>query len=369
MPLQMRNFSEIERLVIKVGTNVLAPGGIPNYQRMDAIAADTAEIQKRELSPIIVSSGAIGFGARALALDSRPRKVEVRQACAAVGQPILMRHWQQALSDKGSMAAQILLSREIFDERKSYLNLRTAVENLLSMNVVPIMNENDSVSTAEIGDVFGDNDSLSAHIASKLNADLLVLLTDIDALYERNPKTYPEAKRINLVKEITPQIRAAAGRAGSEHATGGMITKLNAVEIASRAGCRTVLADGRVPGNLVRIINGDEIGTLFMAGARAAARTRWILGARAKGRIHIDDGAMEAIRKKKSLLPSGVTDVDGVFNAGDVVLINSRCKAVSSMSSEEIRSLSGSHSSQVKKQLGQDRREEVALVEDIALLE
>ena len=365
----MRNFTDIGRLVIKVGTNVLAPDGTPDERRIQSLAADVAAVRDRGISPIIVTSGAIGFGARAMGLETRPRKVEMRQACAAVGQPILMNRWQEALGDRGITAAQILLGRESFDDRRSYLNLRNAVESLLSLGAVPVLNENDSVSTAEIGDVFGDNDSLSAHVASKLDAGLLVLLTDIDAFYDRDPRYHDEARPLRVVEKITPRVRAAAGDAGREHSTGGMITKINAVEVAARAGCRTVLADGRVGGILGRILDGDEVGTLFLAGPRLGARARWILGARSKGTIRVDDGAARALARNKSLLASGITDVTGVFAIGDVVTVEPGFKAVTSMGSEEIRRVMGLHSSEVARILGSGRRQEVVLTEDMVSLE
>lgn len=362
----MRNFSNVGRLVIKVGTNVLAaPGGLPDEKRIDEIADGVADLRQLGLSPLLVSSGAIGFGAMSLNLDQRPKKIEMRQACAAVGQPVLMDHWRSALGKRGITAAQILLSRESFDDRRSYLNLRNAVESLLALGAVPILNENDSVSTTEIGDLFGDNDSLSAHVASKLDAGLLVLLTDIDSLYDKDPRVNPDARPLPLVEKVTDHIRAAAGNAGSEHATGGMITKIRAVEIAARAGCRTVLADGRQKNVLQRIFRGEEIGTLFLAGPRMGARARWILGARPKGNITVDDGALSALELRKSLLPKGVTDVDGIFGIGDVIMINSRYHAITSMGSEEIRRIMGRHSSEVQKILGQGRRAEVVRAEDI----
>ena len=361
----MRNFSGVGRIVVKIGTNILAPEGVPDRKRIERIAGEIAELKKRGLSPLIVSSGAIGFGTMALGLNQRPGKVEMRQACAAVGQPILMEHWRKALAAQDITAAQILLSRESFNDRQSYLNLRNAVESLLNLGAVPVLNENDSVSTSEIGDVFGDNDALSAHVASKLDAELLVLLTDIDALYNQDPRNHPDAEPLKIVKKITDDIRAAAGIAGSEHGTGGMITKIQAVEVAARAGCRTVLADGREKNVLIRILDGEEIGTLFLAGEKLGARARWILGASPRGEIDIDEGAMQALTRRKSLLPMGVRSVRGSFEAGDIVSINSRYHAVTSMSSEEIRKIMGHHSREVKTILGPGRREEVARAEDI----
>ncbi len=361
----MRDFSGIRRIVIKIGTNLLAPDGVPDVQRIESLATDITELKQRDIFPIIVSSGAIGFGSRILNLESRPRKVEMRQACAAVGQPVLMQHWQNALGKCGVVAAQILLSRESFDDRKSFLNLKNAVEHLLDLGAIPVMNENDSVSTTEIGNIFGDNDSLSAHIASKLDAGLLILLTDIDALYDKNPRDFPQARPLHIVKSITDDVRASAGEAGSDYSTGGMVTKLQAVEIAARAGCRTVLADGRKPSSVIRILDGEDIGTLFLAGSRQSARKRWISGARSRGKISIDEGALKALSENKSLLPKGIIGVDGVFDAGEVVQIGDEFKAITTMNSAEIQMIMGRHSQNVKDLFGKERRKEVALADDI----
>lgn len=361
----MRDFSQAGRIVVKVGTNILAPGGTPDQSRMENIAKGIHRLTELGHSPLIVSSGAIGFGASVLGLEERPKSVKMRQACAAAGQPLLMDKWRIAFARHGINTAQILLRRENFDDRQAYLNLRNATETLLALGVVPVLNENDCVSTVEIGDVFGDNDSLSATVASKLDAGLLILLTDIDAFYDRDPRIHSDARPLRLVEKLTDSIRNAAGKAGSQHATGGMVTKIQAVEIAARAGCRTVLADGRADGILERIIGGEETGTLFPAGPRIGARIRWILQARPKGRISADQGALTALKNRKSLLPSGITGVDGHFGAGDVVEIGPNYRAVTSMGSSEILKVMGNHSRSVRSILGAGRREEVARAEDI----
>ncbi|OQX29500.1 MAG: glutamate 5-kinase [Spirochaeta sp. LUC14_002_19_P3] len=348
-----------------MGTNILAPGGVPDTARIDSLAVDIAALKSRGIMPILVSSGAIGFGVRALGLETRPHKVEMKQACAAIGQPELMRRWQSALGRGGLTAAQILLSREVFDDRKSFLNLKNAMESILELGVVPVINENDSVCTTEIGDVFGDNDSLSAHVASKLEAGLLIILTDIDALYDKDPRTHPEARPIRIVEKVSKEHYVSAGEPGSELGTGGMATKLHAAEIAARAGCRTVIADGREPGTLIRILDGEETGTLFLAGPRMGARSRWILSARSRGSIRVDEGAMAALGERKSLLARGIVGVDGAFEAGEVVSIGGDYKAVTSMSSEEIRAVQGRHGRSVKDVLGEGRREEVVSADDI----
>ncbi|MFH1719467.1 MAG: glutamate 5-kinase, partial [Planctomycetota bacterium] len=232
-----------------------------------------------------------------------------------------------------------------------------------------ILNENDSVSTDEIGSAFGDNDKLSALVASKIDADLLIMLSDIDALYDRNPQQYADARPISTVFEITDEIVQNAGGKGSKHSTGGMKTKIEAARIASNAGCRIVLADGRVKNVIGRIIAGEEIGTIFMPKRKLSNRSRWILNSAPAGTIFIDDGAMRAIRARKSLLPSGVTSVKGTFDAGAVVMLNDNAKAVTNLSSSQLKSLAGMHSSEIRKILGPGHRDVVAIPEDIVIID
>lgn len=318
---------------------------------------------------LLVSSGAIGVGTSSMGRNRSVTKIPYRQAFAAIGQPLLMSQYNQAFGPLGVPLAQVLVTREIFNQRENYLNVRNTVEALLKLEALPIFNENDSVSTKEIGPVFGDNDSLSAHIASKLDADLLIILSDIDGLYDAHPGKNPQAERLSLVREISEEIRAMAGGSGSEFSTGGMVTKLNAVEIASPAGCRVLLAHGREKDILPRLLDGEELGTLFLAGERESSRSRWIRNAQPKGTIVVDQGALKALENHKSLLPSGVVKVLGDFQAGDVVMINEKFKAVSNLSSLEINQVMGLHSSQIKKKLGTERRKDVARPEDLVSLE
>jgi glutamate 5-kinase len=234
---------------------------------------------------------------------------------------------------------------------------------------VPILNENDSVSTEEIGSAFGDNDKLSALVASKIDADLLIMLSDVDALYDRNPRRFPDARPIPTVFEITDKIIRTAGGKGSRYGTGGMKTKIEAAKIASNAGCRIVLADGRVKDVISRIVAGEEIGTIFMPRRRLSNRARWILNSAPAGTIRIDDGAMRAVRARKSLLPSGVIDVEGPFEAGSVVMLNDSAKAVASIGSVQLRALAGKHSTEIKKLLGPKHRDVVAIPEDIVIID
>jgi glutamate 5-kinase len=355
-------------VVVKVGTNLLTRGNSLDTDYMDRISAQISALLERGLQVLLVSSGAIGMGAAELGLTRRVTDVKMRQACAAIGQPLLMYQYRESFSRYNVRIAQVLLTRDVLDRRSSYLNLRNSVEKLLSLQVVPIFNENDSISTDEIGNAFGDNDRLSAMVASKIDADILIILSDIDALYDGDPKGNTPVNRIGVVEKIDEQIYSFAGSPGSLFSTGGMTTKLKAASIAANAGCRTVLAHGREENILDRILSGEDIGTLFLAREKLSARSRWILNSLPKGKIVVDEGAMRALRRHKSLLPSGILAVEGVFNGGDVVQINEEAKGVPAYNSTEIENLIGKHSSEVTRIYGGDRRKEIARPEDIVFL-
>ncbi len=365
----MRNFSKAKRIVIKIGTNTLAKDGGVNTAYVRRIAGQIYSLLATDRQVLIVSSGAIGMGAGQLDMAGKVNNTKMRQACAAIGQPLLMAEYRKAFARYGITVAQVLLTTEVLNNRRSYLNLRNSIETLLKLGVVPVLNENDSVSTDEIGSAFGDNDKLSALVASKIDADVLIILSDIDALYDKDPKKYPDAKPIPVVYEITKEIIRNAGGKGSRHATGGMKTKIEAAAIAANAGCRLVLADGKAKNVIGRIIDGAPIGTVFMPKRRLSNRSRWILNSTAVGVINIDTGAAHAITGRKSLLPSGVISVKGSFEAGSVVAINNIAKAVTSLSSAELKILAGRHSTEIKKLLGPDHRDVVAIPEDIVFID
>ncbi len=361
----MTAMDEVRRIVVKIGTNLLSPDNRMDVDYIDVITKQVAALAEEGMQVLMVSSGAIGMGAAELGLSERVTEVRMRQACAAIGQPLLMYQYRRSFSAYGLTIAQVLITSEVLSNRRSYLNLRNSVEKLLSLGVVPIFNENDSISTDEIGNAFGDNDRLSAFVASKVDADLLILLSDIDSLYSGDPKQDKEARRIARVEKIDETVLSYAGAAGSTFSTGGMKTKLKAARIAADAGCRMVLAHGRAPDILRKILSGEDVGTLFTANSKLSNRTRWILHSVPKGKIVVDRGAMSALRKRKSLLPSGILRVEGVFDAGDVVSINDEAKAVPSFNSTEIEHLMGKHSSEVAALYGSKRREEIARPEDI----
>lgn len=365
----MRNFSGTKRIVIKIGTNILTKDGGLDVAYVRQIAAQINGLLKSGRQVVIVTSGAIGMGVGQLNIAGKVQNIKMRQACAAIGQPLLMAEYRKSFLRYGVTVAQVLLTAEVLNNRKTYLNLRNSIETLLRLGTVPILNENDSVSTEEIGTAFGDNDRLSALVASKIDADLLIILSDIDALYDKNPREFPDAKPIPTVFEITHDIIKSAGGAGSEHATGGMKTKIEAAKIAANAGCRMVLADGRAKKVIRRIIAGEEVGTIFMPRRKLSNRARWILNSAAAGVINIDEGAMRAVRVHKSLLPSGVISVDGTFEAGEVVMLNNNAKAVTSLGSAQLKVLAGKHSSEIKKLLGPGHRDVVAIPEDIVFID
>jgi len=364
----VRDFSTTKRIVIKIGTNLITTENSLDIAYMDTISGQIAELVKQDHQVLLVSSGAIGMGATELGISTRVTDIRMRQACAAIGQPLLMHQYRESFVPHDVRIAQVLITREVLNNRKSYLNLRNSVEELLGLKVVPIFNENDSISTDEIGTAFGDNDRLSAMVASKVDADLLIILSDINALYNGDPKGTQDVKRIPVVAQVDEQILDYAGTPGSRFSTGGMLTKLKAASIAASAGCRTVLSHGKEPRILQRILEGEDLGTLFLAQEKLSARTRWILNSVPKGKITVDKGALSALRDHKSLLPSGIKSVEGVFQQGDVVQINEVAKAVPTYNSREIETLMGKHTREVAALYGTGRRNEIARPEDIVFM-
>jgi len=331
----MRDFSKTKRIVIKVGTNVLSKKGKVDTDFLCVIA----ELVKQGREVMLVTSGAIGMGAGALGINKKLSDVKMRQACAAVGQSILMHEYQKAFGKHQQKVAQVLLTNRIMSARKNYINLKNAVETLLGMGVVPIVNENDCVSTEEITLSFGDNDRLSALVASKIDAELLIMLTDVAGLCEKDPRKSRQSQLIRVVHEITEQIEAMAGVAGTQLGTGGMASKIAAIRIASDGGCKVVLGHGRTKNVILRIVQGEEIGTLFLPKRRLSNRKRWILNSLAAGTIEVDPGAAKAVMNSRSLLLVGVTEVKGDFEAGAVVNICDIAKGICKLSSEQLRNL------------------------------
>jgi glutamate 5-kinase len=316
---ELENF---RRIVVKVGSSLLidSNAGEVRASWLAALAADLAKLHGEGRELLIVSSGSIALGRSRLKLPRGALKLEESQAAAAVGQIALARTWSEVLGHHGIGAGQILVTLQDTEERRRYLNARSTIAKLLEWRAVPVINENDTVATNEIR--YGDNDRLAARVATMASADLLVLLSDVDGLYDAPPGENAQAKLIPLVSQITPEIEAMAGAAGSELSRGGMQTKIEAGKIATRAGTHMVIASGRVPHALDAIAKGAPC-TWFLTPANpVAARKKWISGSlEPKGILVIDTGAVAALRRGKSLLPAGVIRVDGQFARGDAVII------------------------------------------------
>jgi glutamate 5-kinase len=322
MSAKLPTLADFRRIVVKVGSSLLvdAKAGRPREAWLASLAADIAKLHLNKREIIVVSSGAIALGRAVLKLSKGPLKLEDSQAAAAVGQIALSRTWAEVLGQHKITASQVLVTLDDTEERRRYLNARSTIAKLLEWRSVPVINENDTVATTEIR--YGDNDRLAARVATMMSADLLVLLSDVDGLYDAPPHLNPKAKHIPLVPRIDAAIEAMAGEAASDHARGGMRTKIEAGKIATSAGCHMVIASGHIDSPLNAIATGSRATWFTAAGNPVTSRKKWIAGSlEPKGTLTIDAGAAAALRRGKSLLPAGVIRVDGAFGRGDAVLI------------------------------------------------
>jgi glutamate 5-kinase len=315
-------FEDFRRIVVKVGSSLLvdSQAGRLKESWLASLVADLAALHEDGRDVVVVSSGAIALGRAVLKVPGGPLKLEDSQAAAAVGQIALARTWAEALSRHGMSAGQVLVTLGDTEERRRYLNARSTIDKLLEWRAVPVINENDTVATSEIR--YGDNDRLAARVATMISADLVVLLSDIDGLYDAPPDTAASARHVARVERNTPAIEAMAGAAGSELSRGGMQTKIEAAKIATGAGAHLIIASGRLDHPLRAVAAGARCTWFIAAGTPLAARKKWIAGSlEPKGTLTIDAGAVAALRRGNSLLPVGVVRVDGGFERGDAVLI------------------------------------------------
>ncbi len=318
---QIPTLPSFRRIVVKVGSSLLVDAAAGSLKRnwLASLAADLAGLHAQKRDVIVVSSGAIALGRAVLKLPAGALKLEEAQAAAAVGQIALARAWSESLGAHALAAGQVLVTLGDTEERRRYLNARSTIAKLLEWRSVPVINENDTVATNEIR--FGDNDRLAARVATMMSADLLVLLSDVDGLYDK-PPGQAGAKRVPVVARITPEIEAMAGASESETARGGMLTKIEAGKIATTAGTHMIIASGHVEHPLKAIADGAPC-TWFLTPANpVTARKKWIAGSlEPRGALIIDAGAVKALRGGKSLLPAGVTKVEGAFGRGDAVVV------------------------------------------------
>ena len=361
------------RLVVKVGSALLVePGGTVRAAWLDGLAHDVAALRERGQQVVIVTSGAIALGRGRLGLPPRALRLEEKQAAAAAGQIVLARAWQESLARVELETAQLLITLDDTEARRRYLNARATIETLLRLGVVPVVNENDTVATSEIR--FGDNDRLSARVAVMALADTLVLLSDIDGLYTADPRRHQDARHLPLVETITPEIEAMAGGSGSAVGTGGMESKLIAARIATSSGCAVVLAAGHPDQPLAAVAAGARCTLFAPATSPRRARKHWIAASLAVvGSIRIDAGALAALRRGSSLLPAGVTAVEGGFERGDAVLVRAPdgtpvAKGLAAFDAADAKALLGRRTDEIEAVLGYRGRAEMVHRDDLVLL-
>ncbi len=361
------------RLIVKIGSALLVDDATGDIRRtwLEALVADLARCRARGQEVLIVSSGAIAVGRRHLGLTGRALKLEEKQAAAATGQIRLAHAYQEALAKHGISVAQILLTPEDTEERRRHLNARATLEQLLALGAVPVINENDTVATAEIR--FGDNDRLAARVAQMISADTLVLLSDIDGLYTADPRKDPAARHIPELREITPEIEAMGGAAPQGYSSGGMVTKLAAARIALAAGCRMVIAEGSALHPLSAIERGARCTWFLPAAEPRTARKRWIAGTlNPMGALIVDDGAAAALKRGTSLLPAGVVGVEGEFERGDAVVVRNGggrevARGLCAYSSADARAIAGHKSGEIEAILGYRGRHEMIHRDDLVV--
>ena len=363
------SLTDVRTLVVKIGTSLLSGEHGFDGRIVEEIVKDLGALKhERGLNILLVSSGAIGCGMDILGMKQRPRLLPLKQATAAVGQSRLMHYYETLFQvyGKGLKTAQVLLSPHELDRRETYLNVRNTIRTLFDLGVViPIVNENDPVATDELK--FGDNDTLAARVAAKIDADLLIILSDIEGLYDKNPVIHPDAKLIEQVEWVTPEIEALAEDTVSETTTGGMRTKLDAARIACSSGMRMIIADGRADHVVRRVLDGHAPCTLFGAASAAMPhRKRWIaFGRAARGAIHVDAGAGKALLEYgRSLLPAGVAKVSDCFDMGAAVrIVDAQGRDIgcglTNYSSDEIERIKGCKTKDIEAILGRKDFDEV----------
>jgi glutamate 5-kinase len=364
-----------KRIVVKVGSALLVDEdkNTLNKAWLAGIAGDISRLKAARKDVVVVSSGAIALGSRLLKIHNKTPSLQEKQAAAATGQVTLAHAWMEALGAFKVQAAQILLSPDDTETRRKHLNARATIGALLDLGAVPVVNENDTVATAEIR--FGDNDRLAARVAAMIGADLLILLSDVDGLYTGNPNQNNDAVHLPQIDHINDDIMAMAGDANAQYASGGMITKLEAGRISTAAGCHMIICDGRDPEPLLRLENGARCSCFIATETPHAARKQWIAGAlKPRGIIGVDAGAAAALRSGKSLLPAGVVAVDGLFDRGDLIAVEDQAgrtigHGLSSYSAADAAKIKGHKSREIETMLGYRGRDEMIHADNLVMIE
>ncbi len=380
--MERQDFINTKRIVFKFGTNVLrGEDGYVSLPRIYSFIEDIAHLVKAGKEVIVITSGAVGLGKKRLGLEGT-KGTALKQACAAIGQSKLMSIYENGFDTYNLVAAQILLTEDDFGIRTRYLSLRTTLNKLLELGTVPIINQNDTVSNVEIAPryekmqvCFSDNDKLSALVASELDADLLVILSDVDGLFDKNPKDNPDAKIINEVPEVTEEI-LTLGTDASEGGRGGMRTKLKAAQMVTRFGGKVLIANGKTPYIIRKVFDGEEYGTMFLPQNEGLSdKKRWIgYATNIIGKIKVNNGAKKAlVEKTKSLLPIGVVDVINEFSKGDVISIldendNEFARGIVNYDSESCKKVMGSHSDDIMKILNFKNYDAIITRDNITIL-
>jgi len=372
---QKSQLQDVKRIVLKIGSSLVASreSGL-DHRRLDSLAQEIAELKAGGREAVIVSSGAVVSGLDKLGIQQRPKSLPIKQAAAAVGQSRLMWAYEKAFETQGLKVAQVLLTQDDLGDRKRFLNSRNTLTTLLALEVIPVVNENDTVVTEEIR--FGDNDNLAGLVAHLIEAQLLVILSDVEGLFTDDPRRFSDATLIPVVKKVDGEILRLARDTETEEGTGGMRSKVLTAQKMSRYGVSTVIASGRRTGILMDILKGIPVGTLFLPEAgRRNSRKHWIaFSSRTKGRILLDSGAVEALLMKgKSLLPSGVVAVEGRFEAGDAVACldpkgREVAKGLVNFSSTDLKKIKGAKTAELVEILGRKDYDEVIHRDNLVIL-
>ena len=365
----------IQRIVVKVGTSTLTnENGHLDIEKIRKIVLELSNLQDKGYDVILVSSGAVGAGMGLLNINEKPKTLAEKQMLSAVGQVSLMQIYQTLFKEHNKIVGQLLLTKEEFSNRKRYLNMRNVCNAFLKRKIIPIINENDAIVSNALKIKVGDNDTMSALVSGLIDADLLIILSDIDGLYNKNPRKYEDANLIHIVGDINEDIKKMAGAEGSKFGTGGMVTKIIAAEMVTKIGTSLVIASGDEPKNITRIVEKENIGTLFVKkNKKISLRKYWLAyGPSKEGALTIDNGAKTALKNGKSLLSVGIKSVEGTFDKGAIVEIEDLkgkviATGISNYSSEEINLIKGEQSENIEEILGYKYDDAVIHIDHVAM--